>query len=145
MGTDHHFPRYHVRPPAGYVNDPNGPVFIDGRWHLFFQYTHDTDRRGAVSWGHASSADLASWQLHRPAMSPDPEGPDRGGCWSGNTVLVGSELIAFYSGYLRDHPYQSVVSATSVDNGRSFGPPRQVVADPDPAERIVDHLPRRAE
>lgn len=142
MNTDHHFPRYHVRPPTGYVNDPNGPVFLGGRWHLYFQYTHDTPRRGAVVWGHASSSDLAHWQLHRPAMGPDPESIDRDGCWSGNTVPGGSgegDLVAFYSGFRQGHPYQSVVAATSTDGGRSFGPPAQVVADPEPADGVVEY------
>jgi beta-fructofuranosidase len=134
--SDHHLPRYHVRPPVGYVNDPNGPVHFGGRWHLFFQYVYDTPRRGAVVWGHASSADLAMWELHRPAISPDPSGPDRNGCWSGNTVAVGNELVAFYSGSRSGAPYQSVVSARSVDGGFSFGPAVHVVEDPAPAERI---------
>ncbi|MDX6235741.1 MAG: beta-fructofuranosidase [Kribbellaceae bacterium] len=136
--SDHHLPRYHVRPPTGYVNDPNGPVFFGGRWHLFFQYVHDTPRRGPVVWGHASSADLARWQLHRPALSPHPEGPDRNGCWSGNTVAVGNELVAFYSGSRHGSPYQSVLSARSVDGGHSFGPPRQVVPDPSPSEGVAE-------
>ncbi len=134
--SDHHLPRYHVRPPVGYVNDPNGPVYFGGRWHLFFQYVYDTPRRGAVVWGHALSADLASWDLHRPAISPDPSGLDRNGCWSGNTVAVGNELVAYYSASRSGAPYQSVVAARSVDGGFSFGPPVQVVADPAPGEQI---------
>jgi beta-fructofuranosidase len=136
--ADHHFPRFHVRPPRGYVNDPNGPIHVDGRWHLYFQYVSDTPRRGAVAWGHASSADLVSWDYHRPAISPDPSGIDRDGCWSGNTVAENGELIAFYSGFRQEHPYQSVVAARSVDGGLSFGRPVQVVDDPAPDERIKE-------
>lgn len=136
---DHLRPRYHVRPPTGYVNDPNGPVFLDGQWHLYFQYVYDTPRTGPVVWGHASSTDLAHWQLHRPAISPDPTALDRDGCWSGNAVVVDGVVHAFYSAFRRGHPYQTVVTASSVDGGRSFGPPVQVVADPDPAEQIVEY------
>jgi beta-fructofuranosidase len=136
--SDHHAPRYHIRPPSGYVNDPNGPVFFGGRWHLFFQHLYDTSRRGPVVWGHASSADLARWELHRPALSPHPLGADSNGCWSGNTVAVGNELVAFYSGSRFGSPYQSVLAATSVDGGYSFGPPRQVVTDPSPSERVTE-------
>jgi len=49
--SDHHLPRYHVRPPTGYVNDPNGPVFLGNRWHLYFQHVYDTPRRAPVVWG----------------------------------------------------------------------------------------------
>ncbi|MBM7785920.1 glycoside hydrolase family 32 protein [Tenggerimyces flavus] len=138
MPADHHFPRFHVRPPRGYVNDPNGPVYVDGRWHLYFQYVSDTPRRGAVAWGHASSADLVTWQYHRPAISPDPDGIDRDGCWSGNAVVTDDGLTAFYSGFRQGHPYQSVVAATSVDGGASFGPPVPVVADPSPEEQVKE-------
>ncbi|MEQ7006802.1 glycoside hydrolase family 32 protein [Actinopolymorpha sp. B17G11] len=136
MSADHHFPRYHPRPPTGYVNDPNGPVRIDGRWHLYFQYTHDTAHTGSVVWGHASSADLVSWRYHRPAMSPQPYGADRNGCWSGNTVLTDDGVVAFYSGMRQGHRYQSVLSDLSTDGGESFGPPHQVVADPEPSEQV---------
>lgn len=138
MPIEHLRPRYHVRPPTGYVNDPNGPVFLDGRWHLYFQYVYDTPRTGPVVWGHASSADLAHWQLHRPAISPDPTALDRDGCWSGNAVVADGVVHAFYSGFRRGHPYQTVVTASSVDGGRSFGPPVQAIPDPDPAEQIVE-------
>jgi beta-fructofuranosidase len=137
LSADHHFPRYHLRPPTGYVNDPNGPVRVNGRWHLYFQYTHDTVRTGSVVWGHASSDDLVNWRYHRPALSPQPYSPDRNGCWSGNTVLTGDKVRAFYSGSRHGHPYQSVLSAESVDGGESFGPPSQVVVDPDPSEQVA--------
>jgi beta-fructofuranosidase len=138
MPTDHHFPKYHLRPRRGYVNDPNGPIYVDRRWHLYFQYVYDTPRRGAVVWGHASSADLATWHYHRPAISPEPHGHDRDGCWSGNTIEVDGRVVAFYSGSRHGHPYQSVVTAASTDGGLSFGPPQAVVADPEPSENIVE-------
>lgn len=137
--TDHLRPRFHVRPPTGYVNDPNGPIFLNGRWHLYFQYVYDTPRTGPVVWGHATSTDLAHWQLHRPAISPDPTALDRDGCWSGNAVVADGVVHAFYSGSRRGHPYQTVVTASSVDGGMSFGPPVQAVPDPDPDEKIVEY------
>jgi len=138
VSADHHFPHYHLRPGRGYVNDPNGPIYLDGRWHLYYQYVSDTIRRGSVVWGHASSADLATWRYHRPAISPEPGGGDRDGCWSGNTVLADGGMVAFYSGSRREHPYQSVLTAVSTDGGMSFGPPRPVVPDPEPHEKVVE-------
>lgn len=137
MLPDHHFPKFHLRPRTGYVNDPNGPIHIDGRWHLYFQYVSDTAQGGAVVWGHASSPDLARWTYHRPALSPDPAGGDRDGCWSGTTIASDGRVIAFYSGRRREHPYQSVLAAVSHDGGSSFGPPHPVVPDPDPSEQVA--------
>ena len=135
--TGHLFPRFHPRPATGFLNDPNGPLFVNGRWHLWYQYRPATAQNSPVSWGHLSSPDLVRWDHHRPAMGPQPGGPDRDGCWSGNTVLLDGEVTAFYSGHRLDNPYQSVLSATSHDGGSSFGPGRQVLADPEPAEKVL--------
>ncbi len=136
--VDHLFPRFHVRPPRGYMNDPNGPLMIDGTCHLYFQYRQTTDLKEPVLWGHVTSPDLVHWTHHRPAIAPHPVLADRDGCWSGNTVLDDAGHVrAFYSGRRRSHAYQSVLSATSTDSGYSFGDPVQVVADPEPSEGII--------
>lgn len=139
MRLAHLYPRYHVRPETGFVNDPNGPIRLGERTHVYFQRRLTTGTDSAVLWGHVSSADLVNWDHHRPAIAPQPGGPDRDGCWSGNTVEHEGRIHAFYSAYRRDRPYQSVVRATSVDGGRSFGPPVRSIPDPAPAEGVV-HL-----
>jgi len=63
MNGDHHFPRYHVRPPTGFVNDPNGPFVGSDGLHLYFQYRAATDGTTPVMWGHASSSDYVHWRL----------------------------------------------------------------------------------
>ena len=134
---DHLFPRIHVRPPTGFVNDPNGPVLIGGRYHLYFQYCSSTAKQAPVGWGHVSSSDLVRWRDHPMALQPSPDGPDRDGAWSGNVIRWDGELVAFYSGYRDDHPFQSIVTATSRDGGESFGPPSRVVADPGAGEGVL--------
>ena len=133
----HHLPQYHLRTPRGYVNDPNGPVELAGATHLYFQSRPRADRAVPVEWGHASSADLVRWTLHRPAMAPVPGGPDSDGCWSGNTLADGDEVVAFYSGKRAGDTYQSVLRAVSTDGGATFGAPRQVVADPADDEQVT--------
>lgn len=131
-GLEHHRPRFHIRPPRGWLNDPNGPVVIDGVTHLYFQYRFGTDLADPVVWGHASSTNLIDWSLHRAAITPEPTGLDRDGCFSGNTVLTDSgEVLAFYSGFRRDYPLQSALVASSTDGGASFGAARLAVEDPD--------------
>ncbi|MFF0269477.1 glycoside hydrolase family 32 protein [Kribbella sp. NPDC004536] len=123
-------PAFHIRPPRGYINDPNGPLEVGSDVHLYFQSRPVLDMHVPVEWGHVTSTDYVRWTLHRPAMAPLPGGPDTDGCWSGNTVLDGGRIRAFYSGYLDDSPYQSVLTAVSDDGGASFGPARQVIPDP---------------
>lgn len=135
--NNHHLPRYHLRPPRGFLNDPNGPVLLDGVLHLYFQSRPTVDTSTPVQWGHATSADLVTWTLHRPAMTPVPGGPDRDGCYSGNTVATPQGLRAFYSGYIEHKRFQSVLTALSLDGGFTFGPPTQALPDPEPDDGVV--------
>lgn len=133
----HHVPQFHIRLPRGYLNDPNGPVEIDGTVHLFFQSRSTVDTAQPVEWGHATSTDLVHWTLHRPAMSPVPGGPDSDGCWSGNTVLRDGTLWAYYSGKVDHSDYQSVLRAVFDADAGTFGAPAQVVDDPADHEGIT--------
>jgi beta-fructofuranosidase len=133
----HHRPAFHVRPPRGYINDPNGPIEVGRDVHLYFQSRPTLDLEVPVEWGHATSSDYVRWTLHRPAMAPLPGGPDSDGCWSGNTVRDGDRIRAFYSGRIDGRPYQSVLTAVSDDGGNTFGPPRQSIPDPLPSEQAI--------
>ena len=133
----HHRPRYHLSLPQGYLNDPNGPIEIDGLIRLFFQSRPFADLRVPVQWGTATSADVVQWRMHRPAMSPAPGGLDSDGCWSGNTVLDGSRVRAFYSGHIASRPLEHLLTAVSDDRGASFGPPELLLDDPDPSAGVV--------
>ncbi|WP_143420958.1 GH32 C-terminal domain-containing protein, partial [Halorubrum halodurans] len=88
LSGDRDRPAYHVTPPANWLNDPNGMIHHDGTYHLFYQYNPAGPYHGAVHWGHAVSEDLVRWEDRPVAMSPDPSGPDRDGCWSGCAVAV---------------------------------------------------------
>lgn len=74
--TDVHAPRFRVRPPANWINDPNGPFRWRGRYHLFYQHNPDAPVHANMHWGHVSSADLAHWEHHPIALTPTPGGPD---------------------------------------------------------------------
>ncbi|SMO44340.1 GH32 C-terminal domain-containing protein [Halorubrum cibi] len=88
LSGDRDRPSYHVTPPANWLNDPNGMIHHDGTYHLFYQYNPAGPYHGTVHWGHAVSEDLVRWEDRPVAMSPDPSGPDRDGCWSGCAVAV---------------------------------------------------------
>ncbi|WP_121820597.1 GH32 C-terminal domain-containing protein [Halostella salina] len=85
--ADRHRPRYHLTPPANWLNDPNGVVQYDGRYHVFYQYNPVGPFHHAIHWGHAVSDDLVHWADEPVALTPSPDGPDRDGCWSGCTVV----------------------------------------------------------
>ncbi|MFF9283140.1 glycoside hydrolase family 32 protein [Streptomyces griseosporeus] len=103
MTPDAHAPRFHVRPPAHWANDPNGPFRWRDRYHLFYQHNPDAPVHGGIHWGHASSTDLAHWEHHPVALAPTPGGPDEAGCWSGCVVDDDGVPTAVYTGI--DHAH----------------------------------------
>src|SRR5438309_12059901 len=58
-------PIYHLQPPANWNNDPNGPLFYKGFYHLFYQLNPYGDDWGHMHWGHFRSKDLVHWE-HQP-------------------------------------------------------------------------------
>ena len=108
------FPALHIRPPGGWVNDPNGICLIDGTYHVFFQHNPDAPLHGNVHWGHASSTDLLRWRYHPAALVPRPGMIDSGGCWSGCVADDNGVPTAVYTAN-PDDPRQAVVGLARSD------------------------------
>ncbi|MBA2950437.1 glycoside hydrolase family 32 protein [Streptomyces sp. PSKA28] len=131
QARDPHFPALHLRPPRHWLNDPNGLVFHDGYYHVFFQYNPLSARHADMHWGHFRSPDLLNWELLPIALAPTPGGEDAEGVWSGNAVEADGELIAFYSAKHPGRWYQPVARAVSRDGGLTFTKhERLIVAEP---------------
>ena len=78
---DPHRPRYHLVPPEGFFNDPNGALFWRGRYHLFYLAREPIphprrlgEELWVAAWDHVSSRDLVHWIQHPPAIRPKPDG-----------------------------------------------------------------------
>lgn len=99
------------------MNDPNGPIFMDGRLHVFYQHDPVAPRWDRVHWGHAVTEDLVEWQHLPIAISPGDDGPDAFGCWSGSVVREGGVATMFYTAVVVDGPMRraSIRRATSAD------------------------------
>ena len=76
-------PRFHFTPAKGWMNDPNGMIFLNGQYHLFFQHYPDGTVWGPMHWGHATSSDLVQWKEQPIALYPDSIGM----IFSGSAVL----------------------------------------------------------
>ncbi len=95
---DHHRPRYHYLPPSNWMNDPNGVIQWDGRYHLFYQYNPFGSIWGNMHWGHAVSPDLVHWQDLPIALAPTPGGADETGVFSGCAVVNDGVPTLVYTG-----------------------------------------------
>ena len=96
--TDEMRPAYHFSPQTGWLNDPNGLSYYDGKYHLFYQYHPYSTYWGPMHWGHAVSDDLITWEYLPAALAPDT-GYDYSGCFSGSAVTMddGSHLLMYTS------------------------------------------------
>jgi fructan beta-fructosidase len=116
--NDQYRPQFHFTPPHGWMNDPNGLVFYEGEWHLFYQYLDPKN------WGHAVSRDLVHWEHLPIALEPD----EHGAIWSGSAIVDsddssglfdgGSGLVALFT--YEKNGTQSQALAFSRDGGRTW-------------------------
>lgn len=116
-------PRIHYAPRRNWLNDPNGLVFHEGRYHLFFQYNPEGCDHGNMSWGHASSTDLVTWEEHPVALRHDAEQEIYSGSavWDEQgTAGFGPALIALYTAHRRDRRHQAQSLAYSHDDGLTW-------------------------
>lgn len=89
---------YHFQPPKNWMNDPNGPMYYKGIYHLFYQYNPYSAVWGNISWGHSISYNLVDWIHIEHAINPT-EPYDIHGCWSGSaTILPGGNPVILYTG-----------------------------------------------
>ena len=126
-------PQFHFTPDSMWMNDPNGMVYYEGEYHLFYQYYPDSTVWGPMHWGHAVSGDLVTWEHLPIALYPDSLGL----IFSGSAVIdyenttgFGSKenpaMVAIFTHHLMegeksgntDFQYQSL--AYSLDKGRSW-------------------------
>ena len=103
-------PQYHFTPEKNWHNDPNGLVFYDGEYHMFYQYNPNGNEWGYMHWGHAVSTDLIHWENLPLAIYPDNNSNDKEFCtaFSGSAIvdeqnILGKQkganktLVAFYT------------------------------------------------
>ena len=92
---------YHLMPPVGLLNDPNGFVYYQGKYHIFFQWNPFETKHGRKYWGHYCSDDLVHWEALPIALAPD-EWYDKDGCYSGSAVVKDGKLLLFYTGNVKN-------------------------------------------
>lgn len=94
-------PAFHVAPPVGWLNDPNGLCQKDGIYHAFFQMAPFEPQGGLKFWGHSVSQDLIHWEFKGVPMLPD-QPYDCHGAYSGSALVEGDQMSLFYTGNVKN-------------------------------------------
>lgn len=114
-------PSVHFTPKTYWTNDPNGMAYLDGEYHLFYQYNPMGSVWGNLSWGHAVTKDLMHWEHLPVALTKDANGE----IFSGSIVIdrdntAGFGKDAMIAVYTSNGQKQTQSLAYSLDKGRTF-------------------------
>lgn len=114
-------PQIHYTPLKNWMNDPNGMVYVDGVYHLFYQYNPRANSWGNMSWGHATSTDMLTWTELPVALTRD----ELGDIFSGSAVIDNENTAGFGANamvalYTSADGIQQQSIAYSLDGGKSF-------------------------
>ena len=99
--ADYYRLEYHIMPPAGLLNDPNGFIHFAGQYHLFYQFNPFATNHETKFWGHLKSTDLVNWQELPLALAPAND-YETHGCYSGSAVNDDGTLTLVYTGNVKD-------------------------------------------
>ena len=91
-------PQFHLLPSKNWMNDPNGPIFWKGAYHMFYQYNPGAAVWGDMHWAHAISEDMIHWRHLPVALAPTPGWDDADGCFTGSTVDDRGTATILYTG-----------------------------------------------
>ncbi|WP_147802675.1 sucrose-6-phosphate hydrolase [Alkalicoccus halolimnae] len=117
---------YHLMPPAGLLNDPNGWIQWKGTYHMFFQWNPFSPDHTHKFWGHFTSDDLIEWKEEPIALAPS-EWYEKNGCYSGSAIELDDKLALIYTGNVKDEnnnreAYQCVAASEDGVHFEKQGP-----------------------
>ena len=115
-------PIFHITGEEGWINDPNGVIKFQGKYHVFYQHHPYSNEWGPMHWGHVVSEDLLHWTYLPIALTPGDEF-DKDGCFSGSSIVVGNRLYVVYTGYIANEVEEKVIQQQCLaysDDGVNF-------------------------
>ncbi len=129
-------PQFHLLPARNWMNDPNGPIYWKGQYHMFFQYNPNAAVWGDMHWAHATSPDMIHWKHQPIALAPTPGSYDSEGCFSGSAVDDKGTATFLYTGVKSVPP----ADATLRDGTHNFLETQCLATSQDPDLRQWEKL-----
>lgn len=114
--------KYHIMPPIGWMNDPNGFSYYNGEYHLFYQYNPYSSMWGSIHWAHVKSKDLVNWEYLDIAIAPDEE-YDVSGCFSGSAIEKDGKMYLMYTGHQDPGGFENLRQVQCIavsEDGKNF-------------------------
>ncbi|MDE7243462.1 MAG: GH32 C-terminal domain-containing protein, partial [Oscillospiraceae bacterium] len=125
--------QYHYSVKDGWANDPNGMVYYNGVWHLFYQFDDDPQHGNQVHWAHATSTDLITWEEQPMAFYPDAHGAMYSGCAVADTANTSGLFSGSKGGLVAiitcDGSGERIKVAYSEDDGKTWTKLDEIAVD----------------
>ncbi|MDO5520473.1 MAG: glycoside hydrolase family 32 protein [bacterium] len=139
--------KFHLMPPTGWLNDPNGLCQFRGEYHVFFQYTPFDSTGGLKLWGHYVSRDLLHWDYLGTPLMPDQPW-DCHGVYSGSSFIENDQMYIYYTGNVKfpgdyDYIYDgrgSNTILTASKDGRTFSEKQCLLEMQDYPKNYTNHI-----
>ena len=139
--------RFHIMPPVGWLNDPNGLCYYNGDYHFFFQYAPFDAKGGLKFWGHMKSRDMLHWTYEGVPLFPDSP-YDCHGVYSGSAFTEDGQMELFYTGNVKldgDYDYvsdgrEANVIYTASQDGIHFTAKKCLLTSADYPEDYTRHV-----
>ncbi|HEX4309066.1 MAG TPA: glycoside hydrolase family 32 protein [Acidobacteriaceae bacterium] len=132
LARDPRRPQYHLLPARNWMNDPNGPIYWKGKYHMFFQYNPNAAVWGDMHWAHSVSPDMIHWRHLPIALAPTLDGPDADGCFSGTAVVNNGVPTFIYTGVQTVPADKAAAEATIRDGHNNFRETQLYATSTDP-------------
>lgn len=139
--------KYHIMPPAGWLNDPNGCCYFKGMYHIFFQYAPGDPEGKVRYWGHVTSKDLIKFQYEGIAIKSDTEW-DKSGAYSGCSFVDDGLMEIFYTGNVKQDGNYDYINEGRISNtltmksedGFSLGKKNRLLTNEDYPRDYTQHI-----
>ena len=138
---------FHLMPPIGWINDPNGLCYFKGEYHIFFQYSPFEVEGGLKFWGHYITKDLINYKYVGVSIYPD-EKYDCHGVYSGSAFIEDDKIYIYYTGNVKllgEHDYiesgrEANTMLTVSDDGINFSEKECLMEMKDYPKGITNHI-----